>query len=50
MKEKTLFELVNEVIDQDSFIEFLSFLAKDRVEYINNSNTKSGKMMISKPF
>lgn len=35
MDRKSLFEMVNEVKDEDSFLLFIKALSKDRVDFVN---------------
>lgn len=38
MKNETLFELVNKVENEESFLNFINELRKDRIKYIENKS------------
>jgi hypothetical protein len=43
MNDKTLFEIVNKVHDEESFLYFMNVLEKDRRQYLKNKSSEEWK-------
>lgn len=43
MEDKTLFEIVNEVEDEKTFLRFIEVLKNDRIDYLNNKEVDEWK-------